>query len=390
MGTAAKAIVIISVIFVANSVSAGSIAWTSSPEHGCKQWDGPESYDELLAVVTEIDASEQRDVELLKNETSDRGRTFITKTNGNYLVFMDSKKLCEERIASFKNNQKPQEKQGGIYWAAPPDAIAAGTDPCKRFDTPSLDAQKIKLSTKYGDELKDARLTEQVDGSFMFSAYRTDITTNQVIKYAYFETKTACEFFQANTQKEAQQNTSTTVSENKMEDAGSDDTKNKSLPVSSVASENGFKVLDSLEQFKSFYTGFPYTCGTQKVGKNKKDIFTICEFTDNTFCFSEFGKMCKPNSWYRNGELRSANFTFEYGSLSGSELKDSLEKKYGYSEIKITTSDLLPLSNATVKWKVNDHIEISMYRSKGISFKNQPFDNVMVSFVNTSIPDFSE
>lgn len=111
MGTAAKAIVIISVIFVANSVSAGSIAWTSSPEHGCKQWDGPESYDELLAVITEIDASEQRDVKLLKNETSDRGRTFITKTNGNYLVFMDSKELCEERIASFKSNQKPIEEQ---------------------------------------------------------------------------------------------------------------------------------------------------------------------------------------------------------------------------------------------------------------------------------------
>lgn len=87
--------------------------------------------------------------------------------------------------------------QGGIYWASPSDAVAAGMERCKHFDTPSLEDQKDRLTKKYGSDLKDAIIQAADDGVRVFTAVRHNQETNEDIKYTYFDSLNACEDFQS-------------------------------------------------------------------------------------------------------------------------------------------------------------------------------------------------
>jgi hypothetical protein len=89
-----------------------------------------------------------------------------------------------------------ESAQSVVYWAAPFGAIAAGMERCKKFNTPSLDAQMEKLTKKYGDKLKGAQIVTRNDGSRTFVAKRHDQTTGEDVHYAYFDSLKTCEDYQ--------------------------------------------------------------------------------------------------------------------------------------------------------------------------------------------------
>ena len=67
---------------------------------------------------------------------------------------------------------------------------------CRQFNTPNLEEQRDKLIKKYGDNVKDAKIITQEDGSRVFVASRRDQVTGEDVKYAYFDTLAACNSYQ--------------------------------------------------------------------------------------------------------------------------------------------------------------------------------------------------
>lgn len=98
---------------------------------------------------------------------------------------------------------EPQPTQGGIFWAATFEAMAAGMERCKHFDTVSLEEQMNRLTKKYGNELKGAKIINREDGLRVFVANRYDKSTGENVVYAYFDSINACEEFQTKVLQEA-------------------------------------------------------------------------------------------------------------------------------------------------------------------------------------------
>jgi len=131
-----------------------------------------------------------------------------------------------------------KKPQGGIYWAATAEAIAAGTELCKHFDTPSLEEQRNKLLQKYGNELVDAEISPQKKSGRVFSAHRYDSVNNENIDYFYFDNIKACELHQA------------ALLKNKSREASpaADEDKTSSDPILSIAAR--LKKADKEHQHK--------------------------------------------------------------------------------------------------------------------------------------------
>jgi len=70
-----------------------------------------------------------------------------------------------------------------------------GADTCLHFSTPSLEEQLIRLSKKYGPDLKDAKIGQYNDTGKIFTASRFDKETGNTVNYAYFGSLAACDAF---------------------------------------------------------------------------------------------------------------------------------------------------------------------------------------------------
>jgi len=81
---------------------------------------------------------------------------------------------------------------GEVYWASSPDAIAAGTERCKKFNSKNVEEQLGKLKAKYGSQLVNEKIVKLDDDSLAFFAERNDPTSGQLVKYAYFDSLAAC------------------------------------------------------------------------------------------------------------------------------------------------------------------------------------------------------
>jgi hypothetical protein len=95
-----KTITILIILLASGPVLAGEETWIVKPD-GCEKFT--ERFSDILEVASDTEASRQYNIELVKFETSDEGRTLVIKApSENYIVYADSESFCKKIVADYQ------------------------------------------------------------------------------------------------------------------------------------------------------------------------------------------------------------------------------------------------------------------------------------------------
>ncbi|HTN15449.1 MAG TPA: hypothetical protein VL094_11670 [Sphingomonadaceae bacterium] len=113
---------------------------------------------------------------------------------------------------------------------------------------------------------------------------------------------------------------------------------------------------------------------------------TTCNDQPMAGCPQALDHICTVQANFSDGMLRDLSFTYEIDNVDAEKVKNVLNDNFGKARTEYKNLGELGIESWSSRWK-DDQATILLFHIKGINIEGVPYDNLSVTFTDTSIPD---